>query len=276
MKPPLILLFALLILLLAIVLVVAACANRPDPVPVYTVAQVQPRVARAPELWVGWTVWVRGFLDGCPHPVCPGHEPNVSPPLLMDLPQPAAVLPVAWAGADPLSALLRRLPVLGMLVPAPQAPHWGQWPPTRSDSVWRPLVPAHRRPVTRRCCSTPHRRAIAMAPHASAVRMSPATKEKIEVMAHWCCYQPADEGCMRMQRRARAGLAAEAGNANGAPSPMLGSTPAARPCLPPSTNGTRLTLSLAACPQGGGSRSTRNSSAWTNWPPSKCRNAPSQ
>jgi hypothetical protein len=43
----------------------------------------------------------------------------------MDLTQPAYVLPVAWAGPDPLPAFLRRLPVLGTLVPAPQVPRWG-------------------------------------------------------------------------------------------------------------------------------------------------------
>jgi hypothetical protein len=91
--------------------------------PVYSVAVARAYLSRDPRTWAGRTVLERGFLDGCPHQACPGHEPSFSP--LLDVNQPASSVSVAWAGPDPVLAFLRRLPVLGALLPAPQVPHWG-------------------------------------------------------------------------------------------------------------------------------------------------------
>lgn len=118
----------LLVALLALVLVALAEVTinreRLEQDRVYTVTEMRAELAHDRAAWLGRTVRVRGFLLGCPRAVCPGHEPKVSPPLLMDLTQPAYGLAVAWTGPDPLSSFLRRLPVVGTLVPAPQVPHW--------------------------------------------------------------------------------------------------------------------------------------------------------
>jgi hypothetical protein len=93
---------------------------------VYPVEAAHANLARDSAAWVGRSVLVRGVLVGCPHRVCPGHEPY-APPGLIDPDQPTTVrdpLPVALAGPDPVLAFERRVPVLGALVPAPQVPHW--------------------------------------------------------------------------------------------------------------------------------------------------------
>jgi hypothetical protein len=41
---------------------------------VYSVAMVRTDLARQPSAWLGRSVLVQGFLDGCLHPVCDGHE----------------------------------------------------------------------------------------------------------------------------------------------------------------------------------------------------------
>jgi hypothetical protein len=86
---------------------------------VYSVAQVQRHLARDARRWVGRTILVRGVVAGEPayHP---------SPSLVdVDAAAPIDPLPLAWAGADPLRAYLRRLPVLDRLAPQVQAVRWG-------------------------------------------------------------------------------------------------------------------------------------------------------
>lgn len=92
---------------------------------VYSVAAVDANLVRHPSAWIGRTVLVRGFLDGGPHRVGPGHEPYV-PPRLIDPTHIETVDPllVGWTGSDPTTAFLRGVPVLGKLVPPPQLPRW--------------------------------------------------------------------------------------------------------------------------------------------------------
>jgi hypothetical protein len=94
---------------------------------VYSVAQLHAQIERDPTAWVGRTVRVRGWIPGCPGilslagpAACQG-----SPPLLADSSAPmSAPLSVAMGAPDPLLAVLRRVPLLGEHVPAPQALRW--------------------------------------------------------------------------------------------------------------------------------------------------------
>lgn len=92
--------------------------------PVYSVADVERRVARDPAKWVGHTVLVRGqavsylfwrAADGSTMQIglidpAPG---NHTPPLSL-----------RWGNPDPLLALLRRLPWAGRFAPRPQQLFW--------------------------------------------------------------------------------------------------------------------------------------------------------
>jgi hypothetical protein len=88
--------------------------------PVYTVAQVQTLLAREPKQWLGRTLLLHGMVAGEPayHPM----------PSLVDADAAVAIAPLPVARStrpDPLRAFLRRVPLLGELVPAPQALRWG-------------------------------------------------------------------------------------------------------------------------------------------------------
>jgi hypothetical protein len=97
---------------------------------VYTVTQVQAGLAEHPRAWLGWTMRVRGLVVPCQ--VGPDDPPNLPPSQSCsgwpaDLVDPgsasaAAFLPLTWSLQSPLLAALRRLPLLGPLLPAPAAP----------------------------------------------------------------------------------------------------------------------------------------------------------
>jgi hypothetical protein len=82
----------------------------------YTVGVLWNILLTNPRPLIGHTVRVRGIVDadvvitmaGLPGPVSPLRDPTGSSMLM------------GYAGPDPLLAPLRRIPVLGMLVPAPQ------------------------------------------------------------------------------------------------------------------------------------------------------------
>lgn len=97
--------------------------------PVLTVGGLQRAVARDPGRWLGQTVQVRGQLDDVLSLMCPGDPVCVGQPTLDDAAAVpagrAARLPLAWGGPDPLWGALLRLPLLGRLLPRPQAPRWG-------------------------------------------------------------------------------------------------------------------------------------------------------
>jgi hypothetical protein len=93
-----------------------------DQGPVYTVAQVQAQLWRQPGAWAGRTVRVRGVAtEWC----MPGYSrcllPHLSDP---DLEVASEPLLLAWAAPDPLLAFVRRVPLLGDPLPAPQAVDW--------------------------------------------------------------------------------------------------------------------------------------------------------
>jgi hypothetical protein len=94
--------------------------------PVYTVSELRADLADNPHAWLGHTVLVRGVALGL---ACP---PNAScvfawPALVdADATGPGSFLPLSMGPANPLLALLRRLPLVGRFVPGPQLLRWGR------------------------------------------------------------------------------------------------------------------------------------------------------
>jgi hypothetical protein len=90
------------------------------------VAQAQAALAHHPSIWLGRTVRVRGIAT-----LCVASDSQSDPSLcsygstyLLDTGGANEVLPLAWAGLDSRLALVRRVPLLGGLLPAPQSVHW--------------------------------------------------------------------------------------------------------------------------------------------------------
>jgi hypothetical protein len=106
----------------------AVALRRPlDHGPVYTLAQVQAQLKRQPGAWVGRTVRVRGVATKCFMLLEHGYfrclpllQPHLSDPDLEVASEPL----LAWAAPDPLLAFVRRVPLLGGPLPAPQAVDW--------------------------------------------------------------------------------------------------------------------------------------------------------
>jgi hypothetical protein len=103
--------------------------------PVYTVSELRAGLATNPHVWLGHTVLVRGVALG---PVCP---PNAScvfawPTLVdADATGSGSSLLLSMGPANSLLALLRRLPLVGRLVPGPQLLRWGR-PAVYRVQVW--------------------------------------------------------------------------------------------------------------------------------------------
>jgi hypothetical protein len=122
----------LLGLLLAGVLAVVAYHRPLDQKRVYSVAQVVAHLASHSGAWTDRTLLLRGMAV-----VVGGHceasrpKPASACPsawaALADFgPTDSALLLLTWAGPDPLLAVVRRVPQLGGLLPAPQAVDWGE------------------------------------------------------------------------------------------------------------------------------------------------------
>ena len=94
--------------------------------PVYTVSELRAGLADNPRAWLGHTMLVRGVALG---PACP---PNAScvfawPALVdADATGPGSSVPLSMGPANSLLALLRRLPLVGRLVPGQQLLRWGR------------------------------------------------------------------------------------------------------------------------------------------------------
>jgi hypothetical protein len=107
---------------------VAGLSAQLDPGPVYTVAQVQAQLARRPGAWAGRTVRVSGRAVACAirfergYLRCVGEEPRLIDP---DAGPASEPLPLVWGARDRLLTMVRRVPLLGGLLPAPQAVTWG-------------------------------------------------------------------------------------------------------------------------------------------------------
>jgi hypothetical protein len=106
-------------------LIAAAATNQRDLRPIYRVAGLRRAVGRDPGQWQGRTVVVRGRM--ATYDTWSAPDSIVQAIVLVDpgAAYESTALPVVLGSEDPLRAVLRRLPVLGTLVPAPQVPHWG-------------------------------------------------------------------------------------------------------------------------------------------------------
>jgi hypothetical protein len=125
-------------------LIVVACApamttpKRAGPDPVYSVAALRERLARDGRGWIGRTVLVRGVFANC--------GPSNGEPAYCLTPSPAGrdaasaidPLPLALARTDPLTELLRHVPVLASLVPKARAVTGARLWSTASGSACRP------------------------------------------------------------------------------------------------------------------------------------------
>jgi hypothetical protein len=125
---------SLLALALAAALIrwVAVVGGHTDRGQVYSVATLRAYLAHDPRRWVGRALLVRGEVVPCV--AMPAAEDGPCAALTPSGWQPpsptpwrAAVdpLPVVHAGLDPFLGRLRRLPLLGGLLPAPQVLRWG-------------------------------------------------------------------------------------------------------------------------------------------------------
>jgi hypothetical protein len=96
-------------------------------VPVYTLAELRAGLVRNPAAWVGRAVRVRGMVQssGCLAWDAGGSAPCRDRAAYLLGPDGASVLQVAGWERDPLLATLRRLPLVGRLVPGPRAARWG-------------------------------------------------------------------------------------------------------------------------------------------------------
>jgi hypothetical protein len=106
----------------------AIATGRSAADPVYTVAALQAKVARHPTAWRGRTVLLRAVAVACvPMFGIAPDEPLCLPagPIDPGPPYPRVWLPLTVGAPNPLLAVLRRLPLAGPLVPAPQALPWG-------------------------------------------------------------------------------------------------------------------------------------------------------
>ena len=94
--------------------------------PVYTVSALRARLADHPHTWLGHTVLVRGVALAPPCP--PTASCAFAWPALVDADAagPGSYLPLSMGPANPLLAQLRRLPLVGRLVPGPQLLEWGR------------------------------------------------------------------------------------------------------------------------------------------------------
>jgi hypothetical protein len=105
------------------VLIMLATGSQVSHDPVYPVAKVQAGLAHQPGVWVGRTVRVRGIAGVClasDHPQSCSHGPMY----LMDAIRSDAVLPLVQGRQDAVPAFLRRLPLVGTVVPAPEVLQW--------------------------------------------------------------------------------------------------------------------------------------------------------
>jgi hypothetical protein len=121
------LLVGLLGLLLAASLALATLPGRRDQGRLYTVVQVEDGLAHQPERLLGQTVQLRAIAEQCPLWGTPdsGLHCMGSQPVLVD--QEASLtapLPLTWRPQSPLLAFLRRVPLLGGIVPARQGVGW--------------------------------------------------------------------------------------------------------------------------------------------------------
>jgi hypothetical protein len=94
---------------------------------VYSVAQLEARLGHQPEKWLGQAVRLRAIAEPClmwGDPSSGMHCLGSQPVLVDRADSLAAALPLAWRPQGPLLAVLRGMPLVGELVPAPRVVDW--------------------------------------------------------------------------------------------------------------------------------------------------------
>lgn len=110
--------------------------------PVHSVAQLRQDLAASPRTWVGRVVDVRAVAYGCWALGGPGNATcRIWRPELLDSPEQTDGLALRWAAPDRLLSALRRLPLIGGLVPPPQVTRWD------TPAIYRVQLRALPRPV---------------------------------------------------------------------------------------------------------------------------------
>jgi hypothetical protein len=124
---PLVAGIVLLLLVLGTVAILQV-ADQTGGGPVYTVAALRAHLAHDPAAWLDRPLRVRAMASVCPAwdeaahgSPCQTWVPALSDPSVTD---GAEALPVVATPASPLVAFLRRLPLIGSVLPAPQQPRW--------------------------------------------------------------------------------------------------------------------------------------------------------
>jgi hypothetical protein len=99
------------------------------PGPIYTLTTLRVQLERDPQTWINTSVRVLGLLASCNNVTLrPGSSP--CPVWHTVLRDPLAArssleVPVLLGSTPPMLSLLRRVPLLGELTPAPQVLQWG-------------------------------------------------------------------------------------------------------------------------------------------------------
>jgi hypothetical protein len=104
-----------------------AAVRLADQGPVYSVAVVRAHLEHNPRAWVGRVVRVQGVVATLGCQIWPSPEGTVCLAWGQGLASPrgTAILPLTEEAPNRLLTLLRGVPVLGALVPASEALHWG-------------------------------------------------------------------------------------------------------------------------------------------------------
>jgi hypothetical protein len=116
---------------LTVLAAVLIAAGRDSAVPsrVYTAGEVRAGLARHPQAWLNRTLLVRGVAGiACCHWNTADASQCAPAQAILGAAGPGmarAALGLAWAGPDPLLTVVRRMPLLGRLVPAPAVIRWG-------------------------------------------------------------------------------------------------------------------------------------------------------
>ena len=118
------------VLLVLGVIAFAHVSGRTAAGPVYTVAALRAHLEEDQATWVDRPLRVRAIARACaaylrsvPSGPCQNWLPVLTDPAAADGTEPLP-LPLAHGPVPPLVALLRRLPFVGQVAPAPQRPLW--------------------------------------------------------------------------------------------------------------------------------------------------------
>ena len=131
------------VLLLACGLLLAIRWVMPPNGPVYTVAALRAHLMQDPDAWLDRVVRIRARASACEASPCLNWQPALNDP---SAPDTAQALPLLPGQGEPLLSAWRHLPLIGSLLPAPQAVRWEKLAVYRILLHAAPCGPARRPP----------------------------------------------------------------------------------------------------------------------------------